>query len=342
MKKTKLLAVLIGIGVVIGVLASTLQLDPPTPQTIAVSEEARASLLTEDWTVLSSVFEGSVQLGIYNVSEHEVLLDTTLPAVPGNLMVYEVLKPVFNEAFAREIRDKFGFSGELIPADSDKDRRAYVYTNDTHVLEVEYDRSILFYRKTLSKTGTLPTEEECITIAETWLKEHDLYPSNISRVTVGVRLAYDGKPLVLGVRFWRKVGEYPLESGPYVTISSGGVIHEVILTVYEFQPYASFKLKTPLHALKILKAYLDVGAILPTGQQSNCRVNYILFERLVVQDISLEYYRGRNYLDPVYIVRGEADGESFKGIVDAVDRSRGTLVLVSLLLHYAIDHYLPA
>ena len=116
--------------------------------------------------------------------------------------------------------------------------------------------------------------------------EHDLYPSNISRVEAGVSLWYDSKPVVMGVRFWTEISEYPLENlGPYVGISYGGSIHEVILTVYEFQPYKSFKLKTPIHALKTLKTHLDAGGIPPKGQELNCRVNYIIFERLVVKEI---------------------------------------------------------
>ncbi len=326
MKKAKLLLLLLGISLLIGIFAAILQFNPPY-KTIKVSEEERASLLTEDWTIFPSAFKGTAQLGVYNVSEHEIILDTTPPSVPENLMVYEVIKPVFNEEFAREMTKKFGFSGELIPAESDEDRWAYVFTNDTHVLEVEWDGSVRFYHKTVPKTGTLPTEEECITIAEKWLKEHDLYPSNISRVKVGARLSYDDKPVVMGVRFQTKIGEYSLENlGPYVSISYGGSIHEVMLTIYEFQPYASFKLKPPIHAMKILKAHLDAGGIPPKGQELNCRVNYVIFERLVVKEISLEYYCGKNYIQPVYIVRGEANGESFKGIVDAVDRNRGTLV----------------
>ncbi len=238
-------------------------------------------------------------------------------------MVYDAIRPVVNEKFTREIAEKFAFTGELIPTESDEERWAYVFTNDTHALEVEVlDGSVRFYRKTLPKTGMLPTEEECIFIAEKWLKEHDLYPSNINRVEVGVRLSYDGKPVVMGVSFQTKIGEYPLyNGGPYVGISYGGSIREVMLTVYEFKPYASFKLKPPIHALKILKAYLDSGGIPPKGQELNCLVSHIAFERLVVHEISLEYYEGKKNIQPVYIVKGEADGENFEGIVDAVDRN---------------------
>ena len=338
MKKAKLLLLLLGASLLIGILAASLQFNPPY-KTIIVSEEERASLLTEDWSILPSPFEGTAQLGVYNISEHEIILDTSLPIVPEKLMVYDAIKPVLNEEFAHEIAEKFAFTGELIPTESDEERWAYVFTNDTYALEVEWDGSVRFYRKTLPKTGTLPTEEECIYIAEKWLKEHDVYPSNISRGEVGVRLWYNSKPIVMGVRFWTKIGEYPLQNlGTYVGISYGGSIHEIMMTVYEFQPYANLKLKPPNHALKILKAYLDSGGIPPKGQKLNCLVSRIAFKRFIVNKISLEYYCGKNYIQPVYIFRGEANGENFEGIVDAVDRSGSTSVL--LLFPYSIGYVL--
>lgn len=77
MRKAKLLLLLFGVSLLIGILAASLQFNPPH-NTIKVSAEERASLLTEDWGILSFPFEGSAQLGVYNISEHEIILDTIL------------------------------------------------------------------------------------------------------------------------------------------------------------------------------------------------------------------------------------------------------------------------
>ncbi len=76
-KKAKLLLLLFGVSLLIEILAASLRFNPPY-NTIKVSAEERTSLLTDDWGILPFPFEGSAQLGVYNISEHEIIIDTIL------------------------------------------------------------------------------------------------------------------------------------------------------------------------------------------------------------------------------------------------------------------------
>lgn len=327
MKKIIFFILLLGIFLAIVVSIYVIQLSI-THEKIEIDENERTSLLIENWNVFPSPFERITQLGVMNVTEHEVILDTTLPSLPEKIMVYEVIKPIIDEKFAYMIANKLGFNGELVPVKQGEFRWAYSFINGTHILEVELDGSIALYLKELPKIGKLPTEEECISIAEKWLKEHGFYSQNISKVKVKPSLMYDNEVKVIGVSFWIKIGDFTLNNlGPYIGVTYNGLIHEIRLTIYDiesytnFKPYSNFKLKNPIHALKILKAYLDSGGILPEGQPSNCITNYIVFNKLIIKKISLEYYYSEKYIQPVYVFEGEADGEDFIGIVDAIDRS---------------------
>jgi len=40
-----------------------------------------------------------------------------------------------------------------------------------------------------------------------------------------------------------------------------------------------------------------------------------------MRNITLEYFLGKEYVQPVYVFQGEADGEEFIRIEEAVDRS---------------------
>ncbi len=67
MKKTKFLTLLLGVGLLIGgVIVSTIQFGP-TSKTIKASEEERVNLLTEDWNILPSPFQGIAQLGVKSI-----------------------------------------------------------------------------------------------------------------------------------------------------------------------------------------------------------------------------------------------------------------------------------
>jgi len=294
-------------------------LNPSSP---ARSSEQEGELSSESWDALPSPFEGITQFGVRNVPEHDVILEASMPSVPKELMVYRVLKPDVDEKFASRIADNFGFNGELVPTKSGEPRMAYVFTNDTHILEVELDGSIRLYRKNLPESGELPTEEECITIAENWLRSHGIYSADLKLAGVGISLIRNGKPAAVGVRFMRSIDGIPIRNAiAYVSVTYDGLIQEVMLTIYDAKPYAAFKLKTPDTALKILKAYLDSGGITPEGQPRECIANYILFKRLIVRNVTLEYFLGKEYVQPVYVFQGEADGEEFTGIVDAINRS---------------------
>ena len=277
---------------------------------------------------LPPVFEGIYQLGIVNASPVTVVVDCSLPEVPTEVTIYRVLKPEVDDVYAANIAQQLGSEGRLVPLDSGGAREVYTYTNETRMLEIRLDGSILLAKDTnLQLPRSLPSEQDCIAIAKRWLTAHNMYSENIVKVETEPCLMVDGNPLTIGVTFKVAIGGYEAHGlGIFVAVGESGEIVTVSRSLPQSEAYRSVKLKTVDVALGILKYYLTSPSP-PPAENLECIINMRAFTQLTVQKITLQYFNNAGYLQPVYVFEGEAydqyspNVESFTGLVDAVNRT---------------------
>lgn len=297
-----------------------------TPSTTERSSE-ETTFTTEEKKLLPRVFEGIAVSGVYNASPVEVVVDVPFPEFPAEVALYRVVKPGVDEGYAADVARQLGFNGTLVPLRGEK-REVYAYVNETHTLEIRLDGSLMFYKDIkLRAPESLPSEQDCIAIAERWLRTHNLYPENVVEVETKPCLMIDGTPITIGVTFDVAVRGYELHGlGVLVVIGDGGEIVDVRRNVPQLELYRSVRLKTLDEALGILKHYLTSPSPLSPGELE-CIINMRAFTRLTVQNITLRYFNDAGYLQPVYTFTGDAydqyspDLGSFLGLVDGVDRS---------------------
>jgi len=312
MVKPKSLAILISAVVIASILAFSIL--SPTP--------------TEKERSLPPVFKGIYQLGIVNASPVTVVVDCLLPEVPTEVTIYRVLEPKVDDVYAANMAQQLGFEGEPVPLNPGETREIYTYINETHRLEIRLDGSILLAKDTdLQLPRSLPSEQDCIAIAERWLTAHELYSENVVEMETKPYLMVDGNPLTIGVTFKVAIGGYEAHGlGILVAVGESGEIVTVSMSLPQSEAYRSVKLKTVDAALGILKYYLTTPSP-PPPENLECIINMRAFTRLTVQNITLQYFNNAGYLQPVYVFEGEAydqyspNVESFVGMVDAVDRT---------------------
>ena len=317
MVKPKSLAILILSAVIIASIF-VLSILSPTP-----TEKEKSLDIS-----LPPVFEGIYQLGIVNASPVTVVVDYSLPEVPIEVTAYRVLKPRVDDVYAANMAQQLGFDGELVTLNPGETREVYTYINETHRLEIRLDGSILFAKDTsLQLPRSLPSEQDCITIAKRWLTAHNMYSENVAKVETEPYLMMDGNPIAIGVTFKVVIGGYEAHGlGIFVAVGESGEIVIVSRSLPQFEAYSSVKLKTVDAALGILKHYLTSPSP-PPAENLECIINMRSFTRLTVQKITLQYFNNAGYLQPVYVFEGEAydqytsSVESFVGLVDAVNRT---------------------
>jgi len=242
--------------------------------------------------------------------------------------IYRVLKPKVDDVYAANMAQQLGFKGKLVPLNPGGTREVYTYINETHMLEIRLDGSILFAKDTnLQLPRSLPSEQDCIAIAKRWLTAHNMYSENIIEVETEPCLMVDGNPLTVGVTFEVAVGGYEAHGlGIFVAVGESGEIVMVSRSLPQSEAYRSVKLKTVDAALGTLKYYLTSSSP-PPAENLECITNMRAFAQLTVQKITLQYFNNAGYLQPVYVFEGEAydqyspNVESFTGLVDAVDRT---------------------
>ncbi len=124
----------------------------------------------------------------------ELTIDSSLPAVPDKLIVYKVIRPVVDETFASNLVQRIGLTGEMIFSNVDNTYRIYFGDGtDGEGISIYKDGKIsIWYERDRRHVSSLPSDEECINIAQNWLKSHDLYPKNVINIettleTVAIR-----------------------------------------------------------------------------------------------------------------------------------------------------------
>lgn len=277
---------------------------------------------------LPPVFEGIGPLGIVNASPVTVVVGCSLPEFPTEVTIYRVLRPKVDDVYAANMAQQLGFEGEPVPLNPGGTREVYAYMNETHMLEIGLDGSILLAKDTnLQLPRSLPSEQDCIAIAERWLTAHELYSENVVEVETKPYLTVDGNPLTIGVIFKVAIGGYEEHGlGILVAVGESGEIVTISRSLPQSEAYGSVKIKTVDAALGILKYYLTSPLPAPPDNLE-CIINMRSFTQLTVQNITLQYFNNAGYLQPIYVFEGEAydqyspNIESFVGLVDAVNRT---------------------
>jgi len=286
---------------------------------------------------LPGVFSKVIQPGVQNAPPVLVEIDTDLPEFPETMMVYKILTPDVNDEYANKIAETLGFSDPL-PLEGDK-RLVYSYENDTYILEIDMQGFIHIYTTEEVETDEsdeIPTDSECIEIAENWLKSNNLYPSDISSIKTEIAseiseedieeiepedIQIEAKAVIFKTTLNNKIMN---GLGTKIVVSKNGIVSDFSRSIPETEEYELVKLISSEKALGILEDYLSSSTSIPP-ENNNCIANMRAFEKLVINKVDLEYYLGAGYMQPVIVFEGEGIFESgtieeFVGLVDAVSR----------------------
>ncbi|MDY6912506.1 MAG: hypothetical protein SVM79_09135, partial [Chloroflexota bacterium] len=166
-----------------------------TPSTLGPSEDT--GLLEDNRSEnndgpLPKAFAGRIGGSTGKGNEIELECNVEVPAFPEKVRVYRVIEPEDRKAFAAGLADILGFSGEpnlakSIPEDADGSWLSCSYVNGDSKLEIWLNGGFdaQYGKVNLADDPHCPSAQDCIQIAEEWLKSYDLYPINGTRVEKG-------------------------------------------------------------------------------------------------------------------------------------------------------------
>jgi len=280
---------------------------------------------------LPSVFENIVQPGVENAPSVEVVLDTTLPPAPEKVEVYEVINIFVDEEYANNTAKQLGFDGGPLPVKTGEYRQVFSYKSGNTVLEVNIDGYIAIRHDiNLNISQEFPPDQELIDRAQEWFSTLGLYPDIVfDYVEIAPYIEVDGKTIAKMVKLRKNINGYAIAgSGVSVIIGESQEIVGLEAYIPELKVYTDVQLRTPEDALQVLKSYLSSseGA---SPQTRECLVNMRAFDRLIINNITIQYKINGDYAQPVYVFEGDSINnynpgvvEHFIGMVDAVKRDQ--------------------
>jgi hypothetical protein len=299
---------------------------------------SQSSTLTQPLQDVSSLmpemFENVMQGG-YGNPDADIQLDAVFADFPEQIVVYQVKQ--VNDARAQYIASLFGLENDPVPLIGGE-RQVYSYADDEQVLEIDLDGRFRLYQRQspANLPVSLPAEEECINIAEEYLRLKGLFPDNVVRVTVGVSQTIvtveagtdpgEEIPVRLSVSFYATRNVYETDV-TRVTIGDKGRVLELSCNNLELDKYGSVRLKTPEAAYDMLTAYLKDGTF-PPPPNHEIIVNWRGEKLTIIRSLTIEYATPANtfYYQPVYVFEGDVylagqeNPEHFAGRVDAIQR----------------------
>ncbi|MEM1545285.1 MAG: hypothetical protein QXY40_00890 [Candidatus Methanomethylicia archaeon] len=270
--------------------------------------------------------EGIFGLGGGNSLLFNVVVNTSFPEVPENLMVYKIIPVNQEEAnmFAYDLARKL-FKNLIHNA---TDGEVYCFADETSELEVNVPLGWFRYMKRgdwgLLRPQPL-SEEEAIAKAKSIIEELNLtLPDTVISVNRGGSAT--------AVAFRMRIGNYTADTlGVYISLGERGEVLCIEGLIYRFKPDKEFKIIKPKEAYEILLKYIRYGH--PPKGPLVCFVNYKDIDNLIINKINIRYkvgggYPQRTYVFPIYVFEGlchclytpPGKYESFIGIIDAVDR----------------------
>ena len=275
----------------------------------------------------------------------ELSLNSDLPSVPDKLIAYKIIRPVVDEAYARNMMQLIGFSsGTFNYYESARTYNIYVgdITNPGPSMSIDKDGRIdVIYADILTGGGGSP-DQESIDAAQNWLKSRSLYPKGIVNVKIlpyvvevykdaPEGLTFSSSTYAKTVIFSPTLDGYELFGiGAMFYIGYNGKILQVHINIPEFKPYCYVKVQQPEAAIGTLRDYLQnpakFGAAAP-----ECVMGGLSSASVKVNNISLKYFAmlpadvsQPAYAQPVYITYGKVDKPELPQnayiMVDAVSR----------------------
>jgi len=237
-----------------------------------------------------------------------------MPSVPEKLMVYKTMNIDNPREAIREYAKKFGFTGEI----NEGDTRISIASDDvtSWVSLSKISGSAEFHNETLATIDrpldlpeNLPSDEEAIRIATSFLKEKDRYPPgiNFSGINYEMKNGFisKGKPVSrresVIVWFDRTLNGLNVE-GTIITVTivgQPGEVSEYYGRWRNYKPYKELPLKTPEQALEELRKTGVSAGLHSPGNVSIDQV-YLAYHTKT----GLEH---EDYLEPVYMFKGHAD-----------------------------------
>jgi len=302
------------------------------------------NMLTIDAKEIPAVFDDTYTNDSYNdIVPSSIELNTDLPESTDKLIVYKVIPTDYD--YANDIALKLGFSGlyELIVESDLKDGsvQAYGAVEGDSTLTVSYNGYFSAQYKALPFDATNVSslsKQECIDIAQEWLFTKGLYPESVTRIATGpmlqvstfnVETGYQSENTVLtyGISFFTEIGDYEASLPTvFVEIDTNGTIIGVDLHSQQLEEIGYVTIIDAEKALDILTGVLT-NEVENSPKISGCLINRGDFNDLVINEVSIQYTKSGNYIQPTYYFCGTAyydDGlgtvKEFKASIDAVVR----------------------
>lgn len=325
MKKAKILTTLLGLSITLSISLSCVS---------SQVKNINSSQLKDVTGSLPKVYQNVGPISAGN-PDAVIQIDTAMPIGPSNITVFET--KTIDENYALKWAKHFNLDRSPVPLTGGA-REVYSYQDDNATLEVNLNGRFHWYQNiTNHDPEALPSETECVPIAEKWLKDNGLYTEGTVKVRTGIHesvgVMEDGKPTV-----WKPVTVFVefttglngcefYSGGAMVIIGDGSQVYEVTYNVPFMSKYGVANLKTPEAAFEMLNKYLKDPTYDPP-EAKECLVNWRGFQSLKINRISLQYTMidGSNYLQPIYVFEGDVyessntNPENFVGRVDAVQR----------------------
>jgi hypothetical protein len=311
MKKT----VLIGLVIVIVAVATIFIIVPGLSGSIL---KTPADTVTVPGS--SQVSERSGMGGI----SHEIRLNTSMPSVPGKLLVYKTLKPDTSREAITAFAKKFGITGIIIEGE----KYISIGTNDDTQVAIisKISGSAEFHNDNRLTTDdgidmpeNLPTDAQAMQIATRFLQDRDLYPAGIvlggTHHQKAISSNTPGNESVhfemIYIWFDRTLNGYNVEgSQTEVGVGGHGDIIDYFANWREYEPYKELTLKTPEQALMELKTQGVSSGMYEPGN-------------VVIEQVYLAYYtkaalEPEYYLEPVYVFKGHSDSGKVNEMIPAL------------------------
>jgi hypothetical protein len=209
-------------------------------------------------------------------------------------------------------------------------RMVYSYVNKDQTLIIGLNGSISITDNNyfLEKPKNLPSDENCIAIAEKWLNDHGMYPENVVGITTSpageVREIDNGVSTVsyvtgTSVEFHVAIGGIVISGGGVnVAIGDNGLVLSVQTNKYTLKPAFDVPLKDINYAYGILENHLS-SQVPPDTGNLECIVNYRLLSSLEITGIDIHFSHStyNDYLLPIYVFTGDGYNGYVPGTVYA-------------------------
>ncbi|MEF3254680.1 MAG: hypothetical protein K6348_03825, partial [Deferribacterales bacterium] len=195
-----------------------------------------------------------------------ISLDTKIPNVPNEMMVYKTRK-IATKEYAIEIGKKFG-----LQEDVREDEKNFYVIDKPFELQVYKPSGAIWYADMSRMYGNeknpkLPSESEAVDIAKKFLSDRDLMSGAIfDKIVVDTKkkiildpntnkTIYKEEPYDIQVFFRYEIDSVPIVGGSKlkVYIGNNGDVIGVFKVKRNYESWKSFKIRTPNEALRILK-----------------------------------------------------------------------------------------